>query len=158
MKEKALRLLLTFWKGSLTASLESPSQVMRQPISRARRTVCIRLCLRGEEARRASLFVENGVRIGELGPQRGKAAIDSVFEDIAFIFVRGHPGLFFRIVYVQGGGSAQSTNWRAACQNPTGLQTACRVEFIDVFVDVMTTDLAVLELVGFRKVISTPGA
>jgi hypothetical protein len=32
------------------------------------------------------------------------------------------------------------------------------VEFIDVFVDVMTTDLAVLELVGFRKVISTPGA
>jgi len=33
------------------------------------------------------------------------------------------------------------------------------VEFIDVFVDVLiTTDLAVLELVGSWKVISTPGA
>jgi hypothetical protein len=34
-----------------------------------------------------AVFVKNGVGVGELGPQRYKAAIYGVFKEVAFIFV-----------------------------------------------------------------------
>ena len=71
---KARRILPTLPKWVLTSFLELPSHVMRRPISRATRTLCMRLCLRGE-----------------LGPQRNKAAIYGVFKEVAFIFVHSHP-------------------------------------------------------------------
>jgi hypothetical protein len=51
---KAWRVSLTFPKWILTACFESPSHFIMRAISQARRTVCMRLCLRGKAARRAS--------------------------------------------------------------------------------------------------------
>jgi hypothetical protein len=51
---KALRISPTLPKWVLTVFLEAPSQAIRLQISLARRTVCMRLCLRGKAARRAS--------------------------------------------------------------------------------------------------------
>jgi hypothetical protein len=86
---KARRILPTLPKWVLTSFLELPSHVMRRPISRATRTLCMRLCLRGELGR--AVFVKNGVGVGEIGSQRYKAGIYGVFKEVAFIFVHSHP-------------------------------------------------------------------
>jgi hypothetical protein len=51
----------------------------------------------------------------------GQTAIDCVFEEIAFIFVRSHPGQFLGIVDVLVVSSEESAAERAAGQNPTVL-------------------------------------